>query len=89
MAASSTVTANVSDLAGNAVQATRTVAHDATAPTIAINAIAIDDNINATEAASPVAISGTTTGVENGQTVTVLLNSKNLYHHRHRERLGQ
>ena len=76
LAATGTATADVSNLAGDtATQATRTVAHD-TLATIAINPIAIDDNINATEAASPVAISGTTTGVENGQTVTVLLNSK-------------
>ena len=74
LAASSTVTADVSDLAGNpAVQATRTVAHDATAPTIAISPITTDDIINALEDDTPVAIAGTTTGVEDGRTVTVTL----------------
>ncbi|MBD2654614.1 DUF4347 domain-containing protein, partial [Synechocystis sp. FACHB-383] len=43
------------------------------APTIAIDVIASDDIINAAEAGSPVAVSGTTTGVENGQTVTVTI----------------
>ena len=72
--ASEIVTADVSDLAGNpAVQATRTLAHDAIAPTIVINPIATDDIINALEDDSPVAIGGTTTGVEDGQTLTVTL----------------
>ena len=71
---SETVTVDVSDLAGNpAVQATRTLAHDAIAPTITINAIAADDIINALEDDLPVAIAGTTTGVEDGQTLTVTL----------------
>ena len=64
------MTVDVSDVAGNpAVQATRTLAHDAIAPTIVINPIATDDIINALEDKSPVAIGGTTTGVENGQTL--------------------
>ena len=72
--ASETVTADVSDLAGNpAVQTTRTVTHDAIAPTIVINPIATDDIINALEDKSPVAIGGTTTGAEDGQTLTVIL----------------
>ena len=75
--ATNSVTADVSDLAGNpAVQATHTVAHDAIAPTITINAIATDDIINATEDQSPVAIAGTTTGVEDGRTLTLTLNGK-------------
>ncbi|PKA99303.1 VCBS repeat-containing protein [Flavobacteriaceae bacterium MAR_2009_75] len=43
-------------------------------PTIAINVVAVDDIINATEDDSPVTISGTTTNVEDGQIVTVILN---------------
>ncbi|MEP3374617.1 MAG: Ig-like domain-containing protein, partial [Maribacter dokdonensis] len=45
-------------------------------PTIAINVVAGDDIINATEDDSPVTISGTTTNVENGQTATVTLNGQ-------------
>ena len=75
--ATNTLTADVSDFAGNpAVQATHTVAHDAIAPTIVINAIATDDIINATEDQTPVAITGTTTGVEDNQIVSVTLNGK-------------
>ena len=74
--ASEIVTADVSDVAGNpAVQATRPIAHDAIAPTIVINPIATDDIINALEDDTPVAIAGTTTGVEDGQTLTVTLHS--------------
>ena len=47
---------------------------DATAPTITIDVVAVDDIINAAEDDSPVTISGTTTGAENGQPVTVVLN---------------
>ncbi|WP_415843286.1 Ig-like domain-containing protein, partial [Zobellia roscoffensis] len=43
-------------------------------PTIAINVVAVDDIINATEDDSPVTISGTTTNVEDGQIATVVLN---------------
>ena len=73
-----TVTANVSDVAGNpAPQATRALTVDETGPGIAINAIASDNIINASEAADAggVIISGTATdgsgtGV-NGHPVTV------------------
>ncbi|WP_223677719.1 Ig-like domain-containing protein [Azospirillum agricola] len=44
---------------------------DATAPTIGISMIATDDRINGTEDDSAVTIQGTTSGVEDGQTVTV------------------
>ena len=42
-------------------------------PTITIIPIATDDIINALEDKAPVAIGGTTTGVEDGQTLTVTL----------------
>ncbi|UAJ73308.1 Ig-like domain-containing protein [Synechocystis sp. PCC 7339] len=63
------------DAAGNPGSAndTQTYSVDTTAPIISINTIASDDIINAAEAGSPVAVSGTTTGVENGQTVTVTI----------------
>ena len=73
-----TVTADVSDVAGNAaVQATRPISTiDTTAPTISINTIATDDVVDDTEDNS-VTVSGTSTGVEDGQTVTVNINGTN------------
>jgi len=51
---------------------------DTTAPTIAINTIATKNVVTKSNAASGFAISGTTVGAENGQTVTVaILNSAN------------
>ena len=69
-----TVHADVSDLAGNAAtQASKTITLDNVAPTIAIaSTIAGDNIVNAAEDNS-VVISGTTSGVENGRTVTVTL----------------
>ncbi|MBO0594002.1 type 1 secretion protein, partial [Cellulophaga sp. E16_2] len=73
--ASETITADVSNASGNvAVQTTRDIQHDTSLPTIAINVVAVDDIINATEDDSPVTISGTTTDVEDGQIATVILN---------------
>ena len=68
-----TITADVSDLAGNAAtQATKSITLDNTAPTIAIDATLEGDNIvNAAEDAD-VVVSGTTVGVEDGRTVTVV-----------------
>ena len=66
-----TVTADVSDLAGNAAtQATENVTLDQTATIAITTPIEVDDIVNAAEDAD-VTISGTTTGVEDGQTVTV------------------
>ncbi|MEQ9289736.1 MAG: Ig-like domain-containing protein, partial [Cyclobacteriaceae bacterium] len=73
----STITADVSDVAGNpAPQATRDIVHDSIAPTLAIDVVAGDDIINAVEDDSPVTISGTTAGVEDGQLVTINLNGE-------------
>ncbi|WP_217578664.1 Ig-like domain-containing protein [Mesorhizobium sp. GbtcB19] len=50
-----------------------------TTATIAINTIAGNNNVNGLEALTGFAISGTSTGVENGQIVTVnILNSQNI-----------
>jgi hypothetical protein len=69
-----TVTANVSDAAGNAATpATRPVSTlDSTAPTISIDVVAGDDVIDDSEDQS-VTLSGSTSGVENGQVVSVNL----------------
>ena len=77
LGATETITADVSDVAGNpAPQATRDIEHDVTAPTIVIDIVSADDIINAVEDDSDVTISGTTTGAEDGQTVTVVLNGQ-------------
>jgi len=66
------VTADVSDIAGNsATQVSKTIVYDNTAPIISISTIASDDQIDATEDDANITISGTTTGVEDGQTVSI------------------
>ncbi|HFM1873260.1 TPA: Ig-like domain-containing protein [Escherichia coli] len=67
------VQASVSSTSGNSASATHAYSVDASAPTLTINTIASDDILNATEAGSPLIISGTSTA-ETGQTVTVTLN---------------
>ena len=67
------VQASVSSASGNNASATHAYSVDASAPTLTINTIASDDILNATEAGSPLTISGTSTA-ETGQTVTVTLN---------------
>ncbi|HEY6530636.1 MAG TPA: Ig-like domain-containing protein [Cellvibrionaceae bacterium] len=71
------VIATVSNKAGDKASAERSVTHSGTAPTIGINVIAGDDIINTAEDDAPVAISGKTTLIEDGQTVTLIINSKN------------
>ena len=67
------VTADVSDLAGNPASDSESVTLDNVAPTIAITTpIAGNDVVNASED-NTVVVSGTTSGVEDGQTVTVTL----------------
>ncbi|QXP53700.1 gliding motility-associated C-terminal domain-containing protein [Cellulophaga sp. HaHa_2_1] len=69
-----TVTVNVTDLVGNPATDNETIALDNTTPTINITTpIEVDDIVNATEDGD-VTISGTTTDVEDGQTVTVTFN---------------
>ncbi|MBB2302001.1 Ig-like domain-containing protein [Escherichia sp. 93.1447] len=67
------VQASVSSASGNNALATHAYSVDASAPTLTINTIASDDILNATEAGSPLTVSGTSTA-EAGQTVTVTLN---------------
>ncbi|MCV4872038.1 hypothetical protein OFB47_30030, partial [Escherichia coli] len=54
-----TITASVSDRAGNSDDASRTVTVSLSAPVISINTIAGDDVINAMEKGSDLALSGT------------------------------
>lgn len=67
------VQASVSSASGNNASATHAYSVDASAPTLTINTIASDDILNATEAGSPLTLSGTSTA-ETGQTVSVTLN---------------
>ncbi|HFG3507735.1 TPA: Ig-like domain-containing protein [Escherichia coli] len=71
-----TITASVSDRAGNSDDASRTVTVNLTAPAISINTIAGDDVINATEKGSNLALSGTSDQPA-GTAITVTLNGQN------------
>ncbi|MBF0281908.1 MAG: hypothetical protein HQM07_05020, partial [Zetaproteobacteria bacterium] len=67
------------DAAGNASTATTSAnllagsSIDANSPTIATLVVSSDDVINASDTITAVAFSGTTTGIENGQTITVVI----------------
>ncbi|MRE27002.1 Ig-like domain-containing protein, partial [Klebsiella quasipneumoniae] len=68
-----TVTASVSDKAGNSGQVTHGLTVDTVAPSVTISAVAGDDIVNNSEQQAGQTISGTTTA-EQGQTVTVNFN---------------
>lgn len=70
-----TITATVSDKAGNPGSTTHNVTLNGDVPTIAINTFAQDDIVNAAEHGTPLVISGTT-DAPTGQTVTITLNGK-------------
>lgn len=78
--ASYTVTATLTDKAGNtSLVATETVevrASGADLPTITINAVSDDNYINTVELGEQLELSGTTTNVQNGQTVTITFNGE-------------
>ncbi|WP_032354408.1 Ig-like domain-containing protein, partial [Escherichia coli] len=71
-----TITATITDAAGNSDDASRTVTVNLTAPTIGINTIASDDVINATEKGADLQITGTSNQPA-GTTITVTLNGQN------------
>ena len=66
-----TVTASVSDKAGNPASVDRTLTVDVTVPAVTINTVAGDDVINITEHAQAQIVSGTATGAAAGDKVTV------------------
>ncbi|HDR2659635.1 TPA: Ig-like domain-containing protein [Enterobacter asburiae] len=70
-----TITASVSDRAGNPGSATRDVTLNGDVPTITINTFAQDDIVNAAEHGTPLVVTGTTDAPA-GQTVTITLNGK-------------
>lgn len=71
-----TITASGNTTAGNPVSVTHPVTVDLTAVAVSINAITADDVINAAEKGAALTLSGSTTGVEAGQTVTVTFGGK-------------
>ncbi|HBB7861785.1 TPA: Ig-like domain-containing protein [Escherichia coli] len=71
-----TVSASVSDKAGNPASATHGLAVDLTVPVLTINTVSGDDIINAAEHGQALVISGSSTGGEAGDVITVTLNSK-------------
>ena len=69
-----TLSADVSDAAGNAAdQFSGSVLIDTTKPSVDSAVVAGDDKVNAVEIASAVAVSGTTTGVEAGREVSLII----------------
>ncbi|AVF34397.1 Ig-like domain-containing protein [Rahnella sikkimica] len=72
-----TLTASVTDIAGNPATATGTAQVDQTAPVVTVNVVAGDNVINSTEHGQAQVISGTVTGVDTGTVVTVTLNGVN------------
>ncbi|MGU5252930.1 Ig-like domain-containing protein, partial [Escherichia coli] len=71
-----TVSATVNDKAGNPGSASHNLAVDTTAPVLTINTVVGDDIINDAEHAQALVISGTSTGGEAGDVVSVVLNGK-------------
>ncbi|MCG0040823.1 Ig-like domain-containing protein, partial [Escherichia coli] len=74
--ASYTVTANVTDSAGNSSTQTHNVQVNTAAVSLSVSTISGDNLINAAEAGSALTLSGTGTNFAAGTVVTVLLNGK-------------
>ncbi|MDY8772670.1 hypothetical protein UY868_25195, partial [Escherichia coli] len=68
------VQASVSSASGNSASATHAYSVDASAPVLTINTGAGDDIINDAEHAQALVISGTSSGGEAGDVVSVVLN---------------
>ena len=66
-----TITVSGSDLGGNSGSATKTITYDKTVPTVAVNDVATDNYINASEDDSSISISGTSSGLTTEATVSV------------------
>ena len=72
-ATTATVSAAVSDKAGNPTSVNHNLTVDTSVPVVTINTVAGDDVINATEHAQAQIISGSATGAATGNTVTVTI----------------
>ncbi|WP_417323564.1 Ig-like domain-containing protein [Enterobacter cloacae] len=75
--ASYTVTASVTDTAGNSASASHNVLVDSALPVVTINAVATDDVINAAEVASGQTLSGKVSGAASGDSVTISIGGNN------------
>ncbi|MCF8581861.1 Ig-like domain-containing protein [Enterobacter ludwigii] len=71
-----TVSAAVSDKAGNPASAVRDVLVDTTVPQLTINTVSDDDVINSAEHAQALIVTGSVTGAAAGDVVTVTINNK-------------
>ena len=71
-----TITAALTDKAGNSNSATHGVEVNLTAPGLIIDTVSGDDVINSTEKTQDLTISGTASGLAAGAVVTVMLNGK-------------
>ncbi|SAF42035.1 type 1 secretion target domain-containng protein [Enterobacter cloacae] len=72
-----TVTASVTDAAGNTGSGTHNVTVDTGLPSVAFNAISDDNVLNAVEKGQDLSVSGTSANLAEGTVVTVTLNGKN------------
>ncbi|WP_130626089.1 Ig-like domain-containing protein [Enterobacter sp. A8] len=72
-----TVTASVTDTAGNSANASHNVLVDSALPVVTINAVASDDVINAAEVASGQTLSGKVSGAASGDAVTISIGGNN------------
>ncbi|HIF4730952.1 TPA: Ig-like domain-containing protein [Citrobacter amalonaticus] len=71
-----TIAVTVTNAAGNSGSATHDVTVDTSAPSVTVSSVTADDVINAAEQGADLVLSGTTTNVEAGQTVTVMFNGR-------------
>ncbi|AEN64778.1 type 1 secretion target domain-containng protein [Enterobacter soli] len=71
-----TISAAVSDKAGNPASADRDVLVDTTVPQLTINTVSDDDVINSAEHAQALIVTGSVTGAAAGDVVTVTINNK-------------
>ncbi|MGS6546723.1 Ig-like domain-containing protein, partial [Enterobacter rongchengensis] len=71
-----TITAALTDKAGNSNSTTHSVEVNLSAPELTIDTVSGDDVINSTEKTQDLTISGTASGLATGAVVTVMLNGK-------------
>ncbi|MCV4938856.1 Ig-like domain-containing protein, partial [Escherichia coli] len=73
---SHTLTATVSDQAGNPGSASKGVTVDTTAPVISFNTVAGDDVVNIIEHGQALVITGSSSGLATGSNVTLTINGR-------------
>ncbi|QEM83230.1 Ig-like domain-containing protein [Halomonas binhaiensis] len=70
------VTATVTNAGGNSGSATREMTLDTQIPSVAINTLSEDDIVNAVEHGQALEVSGTTTGLQGGEVISVELDGQ-------------